>query len=71
LRIKNLSISYSLPSALIRKVNLSRLALDLSIENLGMIYYKSWLKLDPVMLKQDGLTYPPQRIFSLGIKVGI
>ncbi len=71
LRIKNLNLSYSLPQKWVQKAKLSKLAFNLSIENLGMIYYKSWLKLDPVMLDANGITYPPQRVYSLGIKVGI
>lgn len=71
LRIKNLSLGYSVPSAAIQKIGLSRLAFNFSIENLGMIYYNSWLKLDPQMVRNGCKGYPIQRTYSLGVKIGI
>lgn len=71
LRIKNLNVGYTIPSDITRKIGLSRLAFNFSIENLGMIYYNSWLKMDPQMLRQNGNGYPIQRTFSMGVKIGI
>ena len=71
LRIKNISLSYSVPISLINKLKLSNADINLSIENLGMIYYKSWLKLDPIHLRNNLHSYPIQRVFSLGINVTI
>lgn len=71
LRIKNISIGYTVPSSITSKMKLSKLSFNFSIENLGMIYYKSWLDLDPQMIRQDGAGYPIQRTYSLGVKIGI
>ncbi|MEG1008063.1 MAG: TonB-dependent receptor, partial [Bacteroides sp.] len=71
LRIKNIALGYTLPTTTIKKLGLSRLSFNLSIENLGMIYYKSWLDLDPQMIRQNGNGYPIQRTYSLGVKIGI
>ena len=66
LRIKNLSLGYTIPQSVTDKLKLSKLAVNLSIENLGMIYYNSWVKLDPQMVRRDCKGYPMQRTYSLG-----
>lgn len=71
LRIKNISLGYTLPGEFVRKIGLSKLAVNFSIENLGMIYYNSWLKLDPQMIRQDIKGYPIQRTYSMGVRIGI
>lgn len=71
LRIKNLSVGYTFPRSIVQKMGLSRLALNLSVENLGMIYYNSWLKMDPQMIRKNMSGYPIQRTYSIGIKIGI
>lgn len=71
LRIKNLSVGYTVPASITSKMKLSKLAFNFSIENLGMIYYKSWLDLDPQMIRQNGAGYPIQRTYSFGVKIGI
>lgn len=71
LRVKNINLGYTVPSSLISKLKISRLAFNLSIENLGFIYNKSWLDLDPQMIRQNGNGYPIQRTYSIGVKVGI
>ena len=71
LRVKNVNIGYTLPTHIIQKMKLSSLAFNISMENLGFIYNKSWLDLDPQMIRQDGAGYPIQRTFSFGVKLGI
>ncbi len=72
LRIKNVNISYNLPTSLVSKLKLRSLSVILSGENLGFIYYKAWAKeYDPIQLENSIQTYPPSRIFSLGVKLGI
>ncbi|WP_372774766.1 TonB-dependent receptor [Mangrovibacterium sp.] len=73
LRIKNVNISYKVPAYLVSKLKLRSLSVNISGENLGMIYYKAWSKeFDPIQIEQNNLnTYPPSRIFSLGFKLGI
>lgn len=71
LRIKNISLGYTVPTSLISKLKISRLSFNLSVENLGFIYNKSWLDLDPQMIRQSGNGYPIQRTYSIGVKVGI
>jgi len=72
LRIKNVNLSYKVPASIASKLKLRSLIVSVSGENLGMVYYKSWAKeYDPIQYEKDFQTYPPSRIFSLGIKVGI
>lgn len=71
LRVKNISLGYTLPSEVVSKLRLNRLSFNFSIENLGFIYNKSWLDLDPQVIRQSGNGYPIQRTYSLGVKIGI
>lgn len=71
LRIKNISLGYTVPAEFTQKIGLSRLSFSFSIENLGMIYYNSWLKLDPQMIRNDVKGYPIQRTYSMGVRIGI
>ncbi len=72
LRIKNINLSYKIPTSIVSKLRLRSLSVNISGENLGMIYYKSWAKhYDPIQFEKNFATYPPSRIFSLGVKVGI
>jgi hypothetical protein len=72
LRIKNLNLNYNFPLSLIRRIKLNSLSVDFSVENLGMIYYKSWFKeMDPIQVEGGGTAYPPSRTYSIGIKLGI
>ena len=72
LRIKNINISYSLPESILSKMKLRSLSVNVSGENLGMIYNKSWDKeYDPIQLDNGLSTYPISRVYSLGFKVGI
>jgi len=72
LKVKNLRFGYQLPSVLSSKVKLDRIYVYTSIENLGYIYYKSFVKYDPEILQNyGGSGYPPQRQISFGINIGI
>ena len=71
LRIKNINLSYTIPSDIVRKLKLYSVVINLSVENAGMIYYNSYLKLDPTQLRANGNTYPLQRVYSLGLNIGI
>ncbi len=69
LRIKNINLSYEIPSSVIPVAGISRLAVNLSIENAGMIYNKAWAPFDPQFLKSS--TYPPSRIYAIGVNVDL
>jgi len=72
LRIKNVNLSYSFSEELLSKMKLRSLSLSFSGENLGMVFNKSWLKeYDPIQIASGFQTYPPSRIFSIGLNVGI
>lgn len=71
LRIKNLTFGYTMPEQIVSKMKLSRLSFNFTIENLGFIYNKSWLDLDPQMIRNGAGGYPIQRTYSFGVKVGI
>ena len=63
LRIKNINVNYVVP---LKSNLIDNLSLSMSVENVGMIYYNSWNKLDPQLLKYGN--YPPSRTFSFGVK---
>lgn len=70
LRVRNLKIGYNFPKQLISKVKLNKLYLYASAENLGFIYYKSYIKFDPELVAaSSGEGYPPQQVMSFGINV--
>lgn len=69
LRIKNINLSYNIPGSLINFGGIDRLAINLSVENAGMIYNKAWSPFDPQFLKSS--TYPPSRIFAVGLNVDL
>jgi TonB-linked SusC/RagA family outer membrane protein len=72
LRIKNINLSYQVPASLVSRLRLRSLAVSISGENLGFVYYKAWAKeYDPIQYEEDFQTYPPSRIFSMGLKIGI
>lgn len=70
LRIRNVRMGYNLPQSLTKKLGLSRFYVYSSMENLGFIFYKSWIKFDPELLAgASGQGYPPQRYVSFGVNV--
>ena len=72
LKIQNLRFGYQLPAGVVTKLKLDRVYLYSSIENLGYIYYKSFVKYDPEIIQNyGGSSYPPQSQFSFGINISI
>ena len=70
LRVRNLQIGYNIPRVLLQKFKLDRIRLYVSGENLGFIYYNSFIKYDPELIAaSSGQGYPPQRYFSFGVNV--
>lgn len=66
LRLKSLEVGYSLPSTLIKKCGLSMVRLYLNGSNLlTFSKFKLW---DPEM-GENGLGYPIQRVFNVGLNV--
>ncbi|GAB3412338.1 SusC/RagA family TonB-linked outer membrane protein [Niabella aquatica] len=73
LRLKNLTIGYSLPNTLMKRVGLSSFRVFVSGENLV-----TWTKLrtkyiDPeqAMANQDGRVYPFSKVYSFGIDISL
>ncbi|MCF7567768.1 TonB-dependent receptor [Sabulilitoribacter arenilitoris] len=72
LRIRNIRLGYNIPTHLVQKMGLRSLNVYASGENLGFIFYKSFIKLDPQLLAaSSGEGYPPSRTFSLGLNIGL
>jgi len=76
LKLKNLTIGYTLPEALARRMSLSRLRLYFSTQNVFVI--TKYTGLDPEIgiqfgnATQNGVdngTYPPSRSFTFGLNV--
>lgn len=63
LRIQNINLNYTIP---LKNKIIEDLQVNLSVENAGMIFTKSWAPLDPQLLLNP--TYPPSRIYSIGAK---
>ena len=71
LKIRNIRLGYNLPKSLINKISIDRLYIYTSLENLGYIFYKSWIKYDPEIIDNyNGQGYPTQRIISFGLNLG-
>ena len=66
LRIKNISLTYKLPYDFLS----ADISFNANIENLGFIYNKSWLDLDPILIRNGVTGYPTSRVFSFGLKLG-
>ena len=67
LRFKTLEIGYTLPQSLLSKMRFSSFRIYLNAQNLGVISrFKLW---DPEM-GGNGLGYPLQRLYNLGINFG-
>ena len=67
LRIKNIGLTYRLPYTILS----ADVSFNANVENLGFIYNKSWLDLDPTLIREDVSGYPTSRIFSFGVKLGL
>lgn len=67
-RLKNLTVGYTLPKAITQKANISRLRVYFTGENLGVISgLHKYYKVDPEGL--GGQMYPLQRSFAFGLNV--
>lgn len=70
LRIRNLKLGYAVPKPLLEKIRMNRFYLYMSAENLGFIYYNSFIKYDPELISaSNGEGYPPLQYFSFGVNV--
>lgn len=68
LRMKNLTVGYTLPETLTRKWNIERLRFYFSGENLFEISHLK-ANLDPEALSDRSLVYPLQRSYSFGVNL--
>ncbi len=72
LKIRNLRLGYDLPQSLISKIKIDRIHVYTSLENLGYIFYKSWIKYDPEIIDSyNGQGYPTQRVISFGLNLSL
>lgn len=65
LRIKNISLGYDLPKHILG----ADMSFNLNIENLGFIYNKSWLDLDPTLIRRGVSGYPTSQVVSFGTRL--
>ncbi|HMR84984.1 MAG TPA: SusC/RagA family TonB-linked outer membrane protein, partial [Niabella sp.] len=71
MRVKNVTLGYSLPQALLQKINLSKVRFYFSAENIFEISHIK-VKLDPESLgdgNRPQAAYPFQRTFSFGLNL--
>jgi TonB-linked SusC/RagA family outer membrane protein len=68
LRLKSVQLGYSLPASLMKKINIQKLRLYVTAENLATIT-KMWQGIDPELAIGDGKIYPLQRSFSFGLNL--
>lgn len=68
-RVKNITIGYSLPDRMLKKLKINKLRLYLSGENLFTFSDITKFGMDPEILKGRG-AYPVQEKFSLGLNFG-
>ena len=69
LRLKNLMLSYSIPSQLTRRVNIENAKVYLSASNVLTFSGLTALGIDPEAPSVNNGYYPQQRVFSLGINL--
>ncbi|WP_316843813.1 SusC/RagA family TonB-linked outer membrane protein [Pedobacter psychrodurus] len=77
LRIRNITLGYSLPKKWLDKVNLQKVSIFVTGENLGFIYNKAYVKYDPALLNvvanpaANGSGYPPMRTYAFGLNISL
>lgn len=67
LRLKNVSVAYSFPSKICKKMHMEALKIYLNASNLC-----TWSKIDnfdPEMVNESGDVYPQQSVYNLGINI--
>ncbi|QNR85261.1 TonB-dependent receptor [Pedobacter riviphilus] len=73
MRIKNMTIGYTLPTSLISKLGVKKVRFYLSGENIAEINKIKFKVLDPEALTSSawgtGKAYPFQRMYSVGLNV--
>jgi len=69
LRIKNISLSYALPSDLLRKISIESLRIILSCENLATFTKYSGFDPEVALNGIDSSRYPIAKTFSLGLNI--
>ena len=71
-RFKTLQLGYTVPTQWLSKLKINNLRLYCTIENLGILYNASHIKLDPMMLRSgSGEIYPPQKMISFGLNINL
>ena len=69
IRLRNLELSYSLPESIISRVGMSALRVYANGTNLFSIDNTKEFGIDPEISSGNGLQYPQQRIYTLGLNV--
>jgi TonB-linked SusC/RagA family outer membrane protein len=69
LRLRTLEVGYSLPEALISKVNIQKARFYINTFNLFSIDPLQSIGLDPEVADENGLQYPQHRIINLGVNL--
>ena len=68
IRLKNLQVGYSIPKKLLSKINIERLRVFVSVDNLATISSMPE-SIDPEFSASDGKVYPLQRTWSVGLNL--
>lgn len=72
IRMKEISLSYDLPSTFVRKIGLSTAALKIQATNLFLIYADKKLNgQDPEFINAGGVATPMPKQFTLTVRLGI
>lgn len=69
LRLRNVQLSYALPSSFCKKLNVSDAIVSLSGNNVLTWSYIDGF--DPETVEASGEVYPQQRVFNLGININL
>jgi hypothetical protein len=70
IRLKNIQLGYTIPKDILRKININRLKIYASIDNLVTItnYFGGF---DPEVRETAGDNYPQVKTFAIGIQIGL
>jgi hypothetical protein len=69
LKLRTVELSYQFPDAFSQKIGLSRLGVNIQGQNLMTL--SSIKRFDPESTGLSSSMYPPQKIFSFGVRVGL